>query len=860
MNAGTRLGPYEIISRLGAGGMGEVFKARDTRLERNVAIKILPRELASNAQLRIRFDREAKAISQLNHPHICTLHDIGKDDETTYLVMELIEGETVADRLTRGALPFADVIRYGAEIAEALDSAHRAGVVHRDVKPGNIMITKSGIKLLDFGLAKDPSGLHIQNAETEQRPLTQEGTVLGTVQYMAPEQLAGEASDARSDIFALGAVLYEMTSGKRAFEGKTRTSLVAAILGGDPIPIRDVQPLISPALQRLIAKCLEKDPDERWQSAKDVADELRWIPSLSPQDSKSLRSRGPWLITAVALIVAAAAAAGLWLQRSKRVEVIRLEQTAPAGWIYAEGFNAPFAVSPDGTAVAFAGSNSVGGEPTLWLRNLADSNAVPLAGTEGARTPFWSHDGRSIGFLARTSIKRVSARGGNAETICDARLPYLSGGAAWSANDEIVFSSSDGIHVVSAKGGIPRVIARAPPFVIFTHPTFLDDAEHFLVTRMTLGSRERTIIALSLRGGKEQPILHGASNPTYTTNDDLAFVAGDVLFVQKFDSRTLQLRGERSAIAQPIGSESGIALYSIARAGSTLMYQIHGSRSTDLLLVDRSGREMPTKVPTGEMVDPYLSRDGSRAAFIITSDGGAADVWQLDTTTGIPLRLTSGDASRSAPIWSPDGREMVFTANGDLFVMPVNGGPSRVLLTNSMHKFASDWSPDGRFIIFTQVDPETHGDVNAISVADGRVFPVVNTRFSEHAGRFSPDGQWITYVSSESGKPEIYVQRFPGGEQKTRVSPNGGLMPVWSPDGRELFYITRDQLVSLEVRHNREFRVSPPRTLFDLPALTSLNAAYAPLPDGQRFLVTKRADTSQSRVMNVVLNWRALRQ
>lgn len=405
---GTRLGPYEVISRVGAGGMGEVFKARDTRLERSVAIKILPQEFAANAHLRLRFEREAKSISQLNHPHICTLHDIGRENETTYLVMEFVEGETIADRLRRGSLSISDAMRFGAEIADALDSAHRIGVVHRDVKPGNIMISKSGVKLLDFGLAKEIESSGSADDATEHKPLTEEGAIVGTVPYMAPEQLTGERSDARTDIFALGVVLYEMIAGKRAFEGKSRSSLIGAILSGAPEPLHHCQPLTPPALRRLVDKCLEKDPDQRWQSAKDVADELRWIASLTAEPVMRRSSGVPWTVAGATIVVAAIAIVGAWSVSARKADVVRLELTPPAGWIFGESFNTPIAVSPDGQSIVFSAAAAIGGKQSLWLRNLSDGEAFELGGTEGGRSPFWSHDGRSIGFIVGGLLKRVS--------------------------------------------------------------------------------------------------------------------------------------------------------------------------------------------------------------------------------------------------------------------------------------------------------------------------------------------------------------------------------------------------------------------------------------------------------------------
>jgi Tol biopolymer transport system component len=853
LTTGTRLGPYEIVSRIGAGGMGEVFRARDTRLERIVAIKVLPDAFAADVRLRLRFEREAKSISQLNHPHICALYDVGEQDGVSFLVMEFVDGETLAARISRGAMAPNEVMRYGAEIAEALDRAHRAGVVHRDVKPANIMITKSGAKLLDFGLARNTEDAAVADGDTVQKALTDKGTVVGTVQYMAPEQLTGENGDARTDIFALGAVLYEMSTGKRAFDGKTRASLAAAILSAAPLPLRQEQPLAPAALQRLVSKCLEKDPDDRWQSAKDIAGELRWIPSQADvRDATRRISPWPWIIAAVAAIAAIA----MYSRRTApRVDAAHLEITPPAGWLFREAYEAPFAVSPDGTSIVFAANPAAGGDAALWLKKLGEPGAVALSGTEGARHPFWSPDGRAIGFYARSGIRRVSLSGGDVTTIADPNLRLVTGGATWVPGDEIVYCAADGLYKVPAKGGQSRRIAAAAPKTAFVHPTYAGDGV-LLAGVLRLADGDRKIVAVPLAGGEQKLVVESATSPTYLASGDLAFVAGDTLFVQPFDVSTLHLRGERTAVAKPVAIQFGIALYSIARDGATVMYQPVGSRTTNLVVMDRSGRETSTGVPSATIADPYLSRDGSRALFALSSDG-AADVWTLDLARSVSLRLTPGDARNAAPALSPDGKQVVFTSDRDLFLMNVAGGQRRTLLADPSVKFASDWSPDGRYILFTKVDAVSNSEIHALSVSDGSTFPVVQSRFSDRGGRFSPDGKWVVYLSFESGAGEIYVQRFPGGEDKTRISTSSGVMPTWSADGKEIFYITRDQLVSCEISYGKELSVSPPRMLFDLPALTTANPAYVPFPDGQRFLAVKRVSNSQSRVANVILNWQA---
>src|SRR5947209_409843 len=449
--AGTRLGPYEIVAPIGAGGMGEVYKARDTRLDRSVAIKILSEDFAKNGQLKIRFEREAKTISQLNHPHICTLYDVGEN----YLVMELLEGETLDERLARGPLPIEEVLRYGIQIAEALDKAHRQGVVHRDLKPSNIMLTKSGAKLLDFGLAKSQSSVLSPQSATEHKPLTQEGTILGTFQYMAPEQLEGEEADARTDIFAFGEVLYEMASGKRAFEGKTRTSLIAAIVSGEPAPLSRVRPVAPAALEAIIRRCLAKNPDARWQCAADLKWELLRV-QQEPATSRPVRiSRLPWIVTAAALIAAAVLAVMVFRPNAPS-RPIRFSVTAPHGWTYAVNYNlGPPAVSPDGRYMAFAAMDEGGARVMLWLRDFAATEAVPLPGTDGAGFPFWSPDSKSIAFFGGGYLKRIDVGGGSPQIICPASFGR---GGSWSVNDVIIFSpgGSSPLYQIAATGGTPR--------------------------------------------------------------------------------------------------------------------------------------------------------------------------------------------------------------------------------------------------------------------------------------------------------------------------------------------------------------------------------------------------------------------
>src|SRR5436305_8989690 len=509
VTAGSRLGPYEIVAPIGAGGMGEVYKARDTRLDRSVAVKILPSAFADNAQLKIRFEREAKTISQLTHPHICTLYDVGNESGVEYLVMELLDGDTLADRIARGPLPMRDVLRYGREIAAALDRAHRAGVVHRDLKPGNVMITKSGAKLLDFGLAKGGSIEISPDGATQQKSLTQEGTILGTFQYMAPEQLEGMEADARTDIFALGSVLYEMTTGRRAFDGKTRTSLIAAIVGSEPPPIRSTQPLTPTALEHVIVTCLEKEPDRRWQSAHDVASELSWIAGGSAVDQAPVRRARRRLaaMAAIALaLIAAAAIAMLVRERTKPVERLAFTVTSPRGLSLYRA-----AISPDGRSIALVAGTQA--ESSLWVRRLGEITGTRITAPGAFRTifgPFWSPDSQWIGFSSEGRLMKIRAGGGAVEMIT--KLPGYYCGAAWNAKGDILYAPrfGAGLYRVPAGGGDAVPVTTLDPKrreTLNGWPRFLPDADHFLFVSHTIGEEPNEIYAGSLSSSRKQHVL-----------------------------------------------------------------------------------------------------------------------------------------------------------------------------------------------------------------------------------------------------------------------------------------------------------------------------------------------------------------
>jgi len=873
----TRLGPYEVVSAVGAGGMGEVYSARDTRLDRTVAIKLLPPHLAGDEQLRARFEREAKTVSSLNHPHICTLHDVGHEtignDELHYLVLEMIEGESLADRLAKGPLPLEEVLRYGGEIASALDAAHKQGIVHRDLKPGNVMITKSGAKLLDFGLAGTGeaagAGEVLSTLRTLDKPLTEHGTILGTFQYMAPEQLEGQPADARTDIFALGAVLYEMATGRRAFTGQTRTSLIAAIVSSQPPPISSVQEMSPPALDHVIRKCLEKDPEDRWQSARNVMAELQWIAEGGSRvglpsvviGRRRVRERTAW--TAFALASLAAVGFGVaWARRApKPPALVRFTVAMPAG-VSTVG---PPALSPDGRMLAFdVGEPS--GRRQLWLRPLDQLEARPLAGTEGALRPIWSPDSRFVAFVAGGKLRKVDVAGGPAQTICDA--PNGADGS-WSPEGVILFDGrgSDPIWAVAAAGGVAKPEVEVGPDKGVTGagwPHFLPDGRHFLYVVYGKAAEDQTIMVKSLGANDGRELLKTSSLVHYAPPGYLLYVREQTLVAQPFDTGALQLKGEPIPLGEGLGvGDLGLASFSISDTG-VLAYRAGLSEGRQLLWFDRAGKETPALEETGSYRDAWLSPDGKRLAFDMSKGSEGADIWIRDVARGVSSRFTFDSANETNPVWSPDGRSLVFSAqrrNVDLMLKDGAGTrEAELLLETDEDKYASEWSRDGKYLLYASQGRETRWDLWALPMSGERKpFPVAKTRFSEMFGGFSPDARYVAYSTDESGQREVYVQDFPEAHNKWQVSTKGGSQPFWTSNGRELFYRAPDaRVMSVAVKTAAGFEAGVPQALFqarfaNIPA----RAHYRPTPDGQRFLVLAPLRQETIPPTTVVLNWTA---
>src|SRR5438876_3969435 len=776
--AGTRLGPYEVVAPVGAGGMGEVYRGTDTRLDRVVALKILPSHLSSNPELRERFDREARAIASLSDPHICTLYDVGHHEGTDYLVMEFVEGESLEERLKKGPLPMEQAFRYGIEIAEALDKAHRHGIVHRDLKPSNIMITKSGAKLLDFGLAKmalqDSPIIQLSHMPTAQRQLTQEGTILGTFQYMAPEQLEGLEADARTDIFAFGNVLYEMATGRRAFEGKTKTSLIAAIVDRDPPAISSILPMTPPTFERVVKTCLAKDPDDRWQSARDVANELRWIQKAAPA-VPVIRKTREWIAWSVAVVAIATAGAFAYLHHRATAEP---PQTVQASILPPEKANFSFgpaaggvAISPDGRRIVFRVSSA--GKTMLWGRSLNSSTAQPLLGTEEGTYPFWSPDSRFIAFFAGGNLKKIDANGGPPQPICS--VSAQPRGGSWSRDGTILFcgGTREPISKVVAEGGSPVAVTKVKG-TAFSHrwPSFLPDGRHFLFFAQTRAGlpceRDRTYIG-SLDSGYERPLLHSTWPATYAPPGYVIFVRDPMLLAQRFDAKKLQLLGEPFPIAERVVSfpNTTTAIFSVSDSGA-LVYQ-RGENTSDLHLswIDRNGKEIEVISPPGDYNHPRLSHDGKRVAYDLTDpQNGLSDIWVFDLVRRVPTRLTYEPENENYPIWSPDDQTIIYgyaQANGsfDLYKKSSTGaGAPELIYKSNALKFPMDWSADGKTILFQSNDPyqRNNWDIGQLSVDQRRASEVIASRFNEAVPQLSPDGHWLAYVSDLSGSLNVYIE------------------------------------------------------------------------------------------------------
>jgi eukaryotic-like serine/threonine-protein kinase len=877
LSPGVRLGPYEILDAIGAGGMGEVYRARDTRLERTVAIKVLPQHLAHTSEARSRFEREARAVSALNHPHICVLHDVGSQDGTEYLVMEYLEGETLSARLEKGPLPLDVVLRCGVEIADALDKAHRQGIIHRDLKPGNIMLTKSGAKLLDFGLAKAAVPLAtvatLTAAVTRTTPITQQGRIVGTFQYMSPEQVEGKEVDARSDIFSFGAVLYEMVTGRRAFRGKSQLSVASAILEKDPEPISTLQPMTPPMMERAVKRCLAKEPDDRWQTARDLELELKWIVEggsqvmLVPNIASGIRTRwrGALLWGVLSLLLAAITGLAIWnLKPTPPRPVSRTVITLPPGQRLAGLDQTAVALSPDGTHLVYVAIQ--GGTQQLYLRPTDSLESRPLPGTEGAVDPFFSPDSQWLGFFAGNKLKKVSLSGGSAQTLGDAAFPH---GASWGSQGIIAFAPTNvsALLQVPDAGGTPQPLSRLEKGES-THrwPEFLPGGQVVLFTAGTAaGNFINGQVAVQWVGtGERQNLVQGGTHPRYAPSGHLVYAEGGTLMAVPFDPQRFAVTGAAVPVVEGVLQSSfGAAQYNFSATGS-LVYIPGGVQAAELKLVwvNRNGAERPLAAPARPYIYPRLSPDGRRVAVAIQEQ--KAQLWLYDLSRETMTRLTFEGNFSNYPAWTPDGKRIAFQSNkegpGNIFWQLADGSGGLERLTTSEYShYPMSSSPDGQLLAFTELNPTTGYDIWMLRMGDRKAQPFLRTPFNETTPRFSPDGRWLAYVSDESGRNEIYMQPYPGPGGKWQISTEGGREPVWNRNGRELFYRIGGKMMAVEITTQPGLSASKPRVLFEgryEPTVVTA-ANYDVSPDGQRFLMLKSGEVGEAArtQINVVLNW-----
>jgi len=878
---GARLGPYEIIAQLGAGGMGEVYAARDTRLGRTVAIKVLAERLSADPQARQRIEREARAVSSINHPHICTLYDIGHESDRDYLVMERLEGEALDRRLGRGRLPITDVMSVALQIADALASAHEHGIVHRDLKPANIMLTKSGVKLLDFGLARhrppvDDSVAESPTASVTRTSLTAEGIIEGTLPYMAPEAVRGAEPDARADLFAFGAVLYEMVTGRRAFGAGTLVDTIAEVLGTDPPAPRSLRPETPALLDHLITACLAKDPTARWQAARDAALQLTAIDHGASRPAGGKRRVVMGVAGVAAGVALGLAGALLWPRPAAGPPgpthlVLTLGAAARLVPADSPAGGSSVAVSRDGRLVVFAVSD--GATSRLVLRDLGRREETPLPGTEGAYSPFFSPGGLWVGFFTETALKKVPLAGGVPVTIC--ATPPVARGAVWGDDDVIYFSPSfsSGLQKVPAEGGQPADLTELDLSAGESNhllPEVLPGGEAILFTVWNGGTfDEASVWALTLRTGDRKRLIESASAPRYVEPGYLIFARNSSLLAVPFDPTRLTLLGATVPVVDGVWSDpaTGAAHYAVA-PGGTLVYA-PGQYTVDrrrIVWVDRNGRMEPLPIDPNFFGELQLSPDGRRLAVTILND-----IWIYDMEGRTTERLTFRGVNQF-PIWAPDGRHITFSSSQGTTtpkVFSINAlerGEATRLGKNGGVQFPGAWTHDGRVLAYVETSPV--GSPLAFNIwllrsgSGQEPQPLIQTPFKDDQPAFSPDDRTLAYVSDETGRLQVYVLPFPGPGRRVQVSIEGGTEPVWSRRGNELFFRDGRRYFSVPVRLSDDgsLEAGRPELLFEgdfvVPSFVPGMPSYDVAPDGRHFLmVTRASDTPWPDRLDVVLDW-----
>jgi len=869
----TRLGPYEITASIGQGGMGEVYRARDTRLDRTVAIKVVGHALATLGDA-ASLEQEGRAVAALNHPHICTLYDVGQEDNRAFLVMEYVAGETLAERLSRGPLSAREVVRYAIQIAEALDHAHQHGIVHRDLKPANVMLTDRGVKVLDFGLATlraaAPLQMPLEGTPIARRQLTSEQALLGTVQYMAPERLEGCEADAASDLFAFGAVMYEMATGRRPFESSSPAGVIAAILQVEPPAPSTLQPDLPPSIDWVIQKSLAKNRHARWRAAGDLVEVLRWI-ARAPEPAAATvappRRLRPILV--VSLLVVAAALLAL-------APRLHGPAAAPASLAFSifpperGGFTPTpssvptpqFALSPNGRRLVFVASVAYDA-PQLWIRELDALNAEPVPGTHGAEYPFWSPDSESIGFFANGSLKRVDLGGWPPRVLAAAEHGR---GGTWSRLGLILFAPhpQSGLYRVAASGGPATALTQLDASrhqASHRWPQFLSDDRHFIYFVQSTSPETHGIYLSDLDGSEPKRLVTSGLSAAYVAPDRLLFVAEGALMATRFDWKGARLAGEPLPVISAVaGSSNFSSAVSVSQTG--LLAYASSAATSELVWVDRTGRRVASLGAPAEYADFRLSPNGEQLAVAeVDAQSHHPDIRVLDLTRGTKLRLTSDAATDATPIWSPDGKRIVFRSNPDglhdLYQTAANGSGARTLFLKSPYaKYPTDWLPDGRGIIYHTFQADTGSDIWLAAPDGSHATPLVQTAFDEMQGQVSPDGRWLGYTSLETGQAEVYIRSLVDTDTRWQVSAGGGVDPRWRGDQRELFYVSADSWLTVVSFANGA--PAAPARLFEVhlaPAVLPYMSNYNVAPDGERFLLKVPVHDVTSTPIHILTNW-----
>jgi len=853
--------------------MGEVYRARDTRLGREVAVKVLPADVSSAEEWRKRFEREAKAISKLAHPHVCALFDVGRFDDIDYLVMELLSGVTLAARLAKGRLPFEEVLRFGAEIASALAATHAVGIAHGDLKPSNVMVTSAGVKLLDYGVARQ---LALPRAaardatweSTVSRSRALDGALVGTFPYMAPEQFDGKAADASTDIFSLGAVLFEMATGKRAFPGNSQGEVMSAVQTSEPPLVSSLQPASPPAFDRLVRTCLSKGPASRWSSAHDVSLVLRQLAEGEGPTPQALapRRRRAWLPWGTALLALCTAAVVL-LRPARDGAVsgspIRFLLQAPPGnsffW-HPEGDS--IAVSPDGSEVAFVAVNSKG-EERLWVRRMNDLDARLLPSTEGARSVFWSPDGRAIGFFAQGMLKRLDLSDAAAVVLCSIDFGHAGPSGSWGKGGEILFAAGGRLMRVPATGGTPSVELEPDTVhgeTVLRYPTFLPDGVRFLYLA---GPTGRRVLMTSAPGLKPQTLMPVGSKVQFTEPGFLVFAREGSLLAQRFDWRKGTLSGAPFVVAQHVRGFITTAAAEFATSLSGTLVLQGADDAQRLAVLDLSGRELGTLPSSGKYFDFAISPSGTRVAFSRATPGlGTSDVWSFDIERGVETRLTSTIDNEAMPVWLPGERALLYsTSEGGaphLVRRDFETGKDAQLLPVRAWQTAEDVSPDGSSFLYTEAGTVWRFPLSGI----GDPFPVLKSGFDVSNVRFSPDGRYIAFISNDSGQDEAYVAPYPGPGEKLRISSSGAAALQWNRETGTIFYSdVEGRLWSVNVRTEPALRIGTRNVLFTAKSLVPRPVTTGPsfdvFPDGKRILVAVPEVTANEIPLTVVVNWPA---